>query len=82
MAEMNTKELTTYLKYAADLEFSVFRQEKAIAQAKKELNHYRMPTEKYVALPYNQSKSIKKPEKPVNCPSLYRQLKKSPYVGN
>ena len=64
MAEMNTKELTTYLKYAAELESSVFRQEKAISQANKDLV-LKKPMKKRISKPVNKAKTMTKPSAPV-----------------
>ena len=64
MATMTTNEMTTYLKYAAELESSVFRQEQAIEKANKSLV-LQKPSSPNIAKPKNKAESMPVPVKPV-----------------
>lgn len=66
MSEMTTKDLTTYLKYAAELESSVYRQERALAQAKKDCV-YREPYKQHIAQPKNQANGMIRPTAPIKA---------------
>ena len=63
MPEMTTKELTAYLKCAAELEASIYRQEEAIRTARNNLV-LKKPDLKKIPAPTNKANSLTKPTLP------------------
>lgn len=71
MSEMTTKELTAYLKTAAELEASVYRQTEAKKAADRCLV-YNKPSKRNIPLPEDPAKTIEMPCKPeeIRAPAL------------
>ena len=63
MKEMTTQELTTYLKHAAELEASVYRQEAVVKKANNNLR-YKEPQETFVAMPMDGTEFLEPPAQP------------------
>ena len=64
--EQTTQTLTEYLKIAADLECSAYRQEQVIKQAKEDVKLVK-PNKERIDKPVNARETTKKPEKPTKA---------------